>query len=208
MSASFNNAVAHTWDEDPRRVAVAAAIAAKMLGALHLTQQTTLLDYGAGTGLVSLALAPHVGRLIAVDEADAMLDILRAKLADADPGNLEVRHWSAGQDSSGFPTLDVITGSMVLHHVEDISAAAAVFHGLLRPGGVVAFADLDLDDGRFHGKEMHTFHPGFDRKWLRAVFEQAGFTSATFQEAHQVTKKFDGGGERTFSIFLMTAVRN
>lgn len=148
MSASFN-AVAHTWDEDPRRVAVAAAIGAKMLGALNLTQQTTLLDYGAGTGLVSLALAPHVGRLIAVDEADAMLDILRAKLADAAPGNVEVRHWSAGQDSSGFPPLDVITGSMVLHHVEDIPAAAAVFHGLLRPGGVLRSRTWTWTTGAF-----------------------------------------------------------
>lgn len=207
MTTPFN-AVAQTWDEDPRRVAVAAAIVAKMLGALRLTPQTTLLDYGAGTGLVSLALAPHVGRLISVDEADGMLDILRAKLVGADPGNVEVRHWSAGQDSSGLPEFDVITGSMVLHHVEDIPAAAAAFHGLLRPGGVVAFADLDLDDGRFHGKEMHTFHPGFDRNWLRAVFEQAGFTSVTFQEAHQVTKKFSDGGERTFPIFLLTAVRS
>jgi len=207
MTAHFN-AVAHTWDEDPRRGAVAAAIVAKMLGALRLTPQTTLLDYGAGTGLVSLALAPHVGRLIAVDEAGGMLDILRAKLADADPGNVEIMHWSAGQDSSGLPEFDVITGSMVLHHVEDIPAAAAVFHGLLRPGGVVAFADLDLDDGRFHGKEMHTFHPGFDRNWLREVFEKAGFTSATFQEAHQVAKKLEDGKERAFPIFLMTAVRS
>ena len=207
MPASFN-AVAHTWDEDPRRVAVAAAIVAKMLGALRLTPQTTLLDYGAGTGLVSLALAPYVGRLIAVDEADGMLDILRAKLASGAHGNVEVRHWSAGQDSSGLPEFDVITGSMVLHHVEDIPAAAAVFHGLLRPGGVAAFADLDLDDGRFHGKEMHTFHPGFDRDWLRAVFEKAGFTSVAFQEAHQVTKKFTDDEERTFPIFLLTAVRS
>lgn len=207
MTTPFN-AVAQTWDEDPRRVAVAAAIVAKMIGALRLTPQTTLLDYGAGTGLVSLALAPHVGRLIAVDEADGMLDILRAKLAEADPGNVEVRHWSAGQDNSGLPEFDVITGSMVLHHMEDIPAAAAVFHGLLRPGGVAAFADLDLDDGRFHGKEMHTFHPGFDRGWLRAVFEQAGFTSVAFQEAHQVTKKFTDGEERTFPIFLLTAVRS
>jgi len=207
MTTPFN-AVAQTWDEDPRRVAVAAAIVAKMLGALRLTPQTTLLDYGAGTGLVSLALAPHVGRLLAVDEADGMLDILRAKLASGAHGNVEVRHWSAGQDSSGLPEFDVITGSMVLHHVEDIPAAAAVFHGLLRPGGVVAFADLDLDDGRFHGKEMHTFHPGFDRDWLRTVFEQAGFTSIAFQDAHQVTKKFADGGERTFPIFLLTAVRS
>jgi 2-polyprenyl-3-methyl-5-hydroxy-6-metoxy-1,4-benzoquinol methylase len=208
MIASFN-AKAKTWDEDPRKVAVAGAIAKAMLGSLTLTPQTTLLDYGAGTGLVSLALAPHVGMLIAADESEGMLDVLRSKLAATGVANVLPWQWNVDLATpDDLPVIDVITGSMVLHHVKDVPAAAAVFHAMLRPGGAVAFADLDLDDGEFHGADMHAHHPGFDRNWLRKVFERAGFGSVAFSEAHQVAKKTDSGQERTFTIFLMTAIRS
>jgi ubiquinone/menaquinone biosynthesis C-methylase UbiE len=180
-----------------------------MLEALPLTPQTTLLDYGAGTGLVSLALAPHVGMLIAADESEAMLDVLRSKLAASPKHNVQLWQWNVDLATpDDLPVIDVVTGSMVLHHVKDVPAAAAIFHAMLRPGGTVAMADLDLDDGEFHGTDMHAHHNGFDRDWLRKVFERAGFHSVTLSEAHQVAKKTQNGQDRMFTIFLMTAIRN
>jgi len=208
MTGAFD-AKAKTWDEDPRKVAVAAAISEAMLKALTLTPQTTLLDFGAGTGLVSLALAPHVGMLIAADESEGMLDVLRSKLADSGRRNVQPRQWNAiPARPDELPLVDVVTCSMVLHHLKDVPAAAAAFHAMLRPGGTLALADLDLDGGEFHGADMHAFHPGFDRERLRRVFERAGFDAMEFHEAHQVAKKTDSGQERTFTIFLMTAIRS
>ncbi|MBF0529116.1 MAG: class I SAM-dependent methyltransferase, partial [Deltaproteobacteria bacterium] len=118
MTLSFN-AIAQTFDEDPRRVTMAAAIARIMLTTLPLTSQTSLLDYGAGTGLVSLALAPYVGTLIAADESEGMLEVLRAKLATSNFANIQIRPWNVNQDAADLPVVDVIAGSMVLHHMED-----------------------------------------------------------------------------------------
>ena len=45
-----------------------------------MRSSTTLLDVGAGTGRFSLALAPHVNHIIAVEPSKAMLDFLRQDL--------------------------------------------------------------------------------------------------------------------------------
>jgi len=206
MPSDFD-AKAATWDEDPRKAAVAAAIAKAMLAALPLGRDTVLLDYGAGTGLVSLALAPHVGSVVAADESEGMLAVLRAKIEATGAANVRPLRWSVGESARGLPRFDVVTGSMVLHHVEDVAAAAAAFHAVLKPGGLIAFADLDPDSGEFHGPAMHAFHPGFQRDALRQVFERAGFRDVAFREAHSLTKKTDAGAERSFSIFLMTGQR-
>ncbi|WP_243439129.1 class I SAM-dependent methyltransferase [Fundidesulfovibrio soli] len=206
MPSDFD-AKAATWDEDPRKAAVAAAIAQAMVQALPLDRTLTLLDYGAGTGLVSLALAPLVGGVTAADESEGMLSVLRAKIAATGAANVRPLRWSVGQPPAGLPAFDVITGSMVLHHVADVPAAARAFHALLKPGGRIALADLDPDGGEFHGSAMHAHHPGFEREALKAVFEQAGFSSVAFREAHRMTKKTDSGAEREFTIFLMTGER-
>ncbi len=53
----------------------------KLIGKIrkYVNRNTTVLDIGAGTGYLTLALAPAVKRVIAVEPSEAMLNILREK---------------------------------------------------------------------------------------------------------------------------------
>ncbi|NIV32583.1 MAG: methyltransferase domain-containing protein, partial [Anaerolineae bacterium] len=64
---------------------------------------------------------------------------------------------------------DLIVSAMALHHVEDTERLLQRFHQHLSPGGGIALADLDQEDGSFHPPEVEgVFHDGFDRTALEA----------------------------------------
>ncbi|MFA4824295.1 MAG: class I SAM-dependent methyltransferase [Methanoregula sp.] len=196
------------WDKDPGRVQMAKTIADAMISALHPEGTELVMDYGTGTGNIALRIAPMVKKIIAVDSAKGMLDVLQEKLLADGITAIEPREWSIGQDSTALPRFDLIVSSMTLHHVRDTAAAARTFHELLLPGGEIAIADLDPDNGEFHEAPGIAEHDGIDRKNLQQAFEEAGFDSIHFSEAATIHKASSRTGKpRDFSIFLMTAKR-
>jgi ubiquinone/menaquinone biosynthesis C-methylase UbiE len=55
--------LASQWDQQASRVKMATEIAEEMCRALRLVPDRDLLDFGAGTGLVTLRLQPHVRKV-------------------------------------------------------------------------------------------------------------------------------------------------
>lgn len=83
----------------------------------HVGRRTVLLDVGAGTGRHSLALAPYVAEVIAVDPSDAMLSILRE---EADRlGLANVRTLAGRWEDIETPEADVTICAYVLPLIED-----------------------------------------------------------------------------------------
>ncbi|MDO9034297.1 MAG: methyltransferase domain-containing protein [Methanoregula sp.] len=204
----FFNKAAVLWDKDPGRVQMAKTIADAMINALQPDGTERVMDYGTGTGNIALRIAPHAGRIIAVDSAKGMLEVLKEKLVTDGIINIEPREWSVGQDTAELEVFDMIVSSMTLHHVSDIAAAARTFHELLLPGGRIAIADLDSDNGEFHEAPGIAKHEGIDRKNLQQVFDEAGFDSVRFSQAATIHKTSSSTGKpRDFTIFLMTAER-
>ncbi len=195
------------WDENPMRVQAASGIADAMIAHLHLRGDQTLMDFGTGTGLIALKLQPHVAKIVAVDSSHGMLTVLNRKLRESKITAIETREWSVGQDTNSFPPFDVIVSSLTLHHVKDTHAVAKTFHQLLLPGGQLAVADLDEDNGEFHDDPHAAEHNGFNRDTLRKIFENAGFTSLSFHEAYTIVKPRPDGRQKSFPVFLMTATK-
>jgi ubiquinone/menaquinone biosynthesis C-methylase UbiE len=207
MTDFFNKAAVH-WDKDPGRVQMAKTIADAMINALHPEGTELVMDYGTGTGNIALRIAPHVRRIIAVDSAKGMLEVLKEKLVTDGITNIEPREWSIEQDTADLLEFDLIVSSMTLHHVRDTEAAARTFHKLLQPEGRIAIADLDSDNGEFHEAKGIAEHNGIDRKNLQQVFEDAGFDSVRFSQTATIHKTSSLTGKpRDFTIFLMTAER-
>ena len=100
---------------------------------------------------------------------------------------------------------DLIVTSMTLHHVPDTDHILGVFRDLLNPGGYLCIADLDQEDGSFHGIEVDVHH-GFDRADLARRAEQAGFADVRFQTVFSIAKERESG-TRDYPVFLMTARR-
>jgi len=59
--------VALQWDEEPRRVKLAGEIASAMLQNIPVSPKWDALDFGCGTGLVTLQLAPALRNITGVD---------------------------------------------------------------------------------------------------------------------------------------------
>jgi SAM-dependent methyltransferase len=79
----------------------------------------SVLDVGAGTGRFSLALAPKVDKIIAVEPSEAMLDFLRLDAADKDLRNISYVQttWQAAPD---YLQADIVICSHVIYPVRDI----------------------------------------------------------------------------------------
>ena len=71
---------AATWDNKPERIALAKAVGEAILREAKPTGDMDILDYGCGTGLVSLFLLPHVHSMTGVDSSSGMLDVLNKKI--------------------------------------------------------------------------------------------------------------------------------
>jgi SAM-dependent methyltransferase len=98
-------------DEDPFLLRVRAAT----------TSDSTVLDVGAGTGRHTLALAPHVRRVTAVDPSQAMLGLLREDIA-----------------AQGLRNVDVVEGEWLQAEVQPADAVICS-HVLYPIGDVVPF---------------------------------------------------------------------
>ncbi len=204
MSEDFEKVLIQ-WDKEPGRLSMTHKIAQAMLNRTSPQGTEVLLDYGTGTGLIALEFYHSVKKIVAVDSSKDMLTFLQKKLNADSLTTIETLEWSIGNDLQKLPRFDIIIVSLTLHHVIDTALAAEVFYSLLNPGGTIAVADLDPDNGESHGPEM-IVHNGFVRADLREIFKKAGFTDIQFDNVATLTKVSSKTGElKEFPLFLMIA---
>lgn len=191
---------AEEWDSRPVPQQISEGVSAAMREAVELREDMKVMDFGAGTGLVAGKIAPHVGRILAVDISEAMLAKLSAKPELA--GKVDV----FCQDILEQPLeerVDLIVSAMAMHHVASTSDLLAALFDHLEPGGRVAIADLDAEEGDFHPPEAEgVYHFGFDRDALGELVSAAGFEDVAFTTACTVARD-----EKSYPIFLLTASR-
>lgn len=141
-----------------------------------------VLEVAAGTGLLTTAVAPVVGELVATDYAEAMVQQLESRVRDAGLTNVTCEQadlYALRFDAADF---DAVVAANVLHLVPDLERALASLRRVLKPGGVlVAPTYLHRETLRasilsrlfaltgFPGKRRLT------QRSLRAAIEVAGF---------------------------------
>jgi len=199
MNESFDEK-AKTWDEEPRRGRLTQAIFSAIENAVPLQANETALDYGCGTGLLTLPLAARVHRVTAVDTSAGMLEILNRKAQAGGLDNIESLHANFSTDPLPSAPVNLITSAMTLHHVVDTEALLLTFFQLLTPGGRLALADLDTEDGTFHGETEGIPHMGFDRGKLTEQLAACGFEEISFTTVTQIEKN-----KKAYPVFLVTA---
>ncbi|HEY3273538.1 MAG TPA: class I SAM-dependent methyltransferase [Methanocella sp.] len=196
------NKEAATWDE-PARMRMADNIGNAILREIRVTRETDVLDFGCGTGLLTLKLQPLARSVTGRDSSPGMLDVLNGKIKDRKLTNVTAGLINLDRGDVLKGCYQLITSSMTLHHIKDIRPLLDQFFKITAPGGYLCIADLDLDDGQFHGGNNDgVFHDGFDRAALRRSFADAGYKDVIDVTATTVTKPVQGG-TRTFTVFLM-----
>ena len=189
------DASARDWDQRPMSQQLA-AVPVRLLAQVPFYADDHVLDFGAGTGLLSTAIAPKVAQVTALDTSAAMLQVLNEKGF----ANITTRQ----QDIfDGLPTRHhAVVSCMAMHHVADTAALLQAFANALHSGGRIALVDLYAEDGSFHGDNAAkgVQHLGFAPDSLQALAEQAGFADIAF--SHILDLQHRNG--RSYPLFLMT----
>ena len=197
------DARAATWDDDPTKVERARAIAHQIGREVPLRSTMAALEYGAGTGLLGFMLRDRIGELTLADVSEGMLAVAAGKVAAAGDPRMHTVKLDLLADPLPADRYDLVFSAMTLHHIPDTVGILQRFRTILRPGGFLCIADLDTEDGSFHGAGFDG-HLGFDRAILGAQAGAAGFANVRFSTAYEMRKPV-AGGTRTFPIFLMVA---
>jgi ubiquinone/menaquinone biosynthesis C-methylase UbiE len=199
----FDKAAA-SWDT-PMRIKLATNVAGTVSEEVKLSNDMDVLDFGCGTGLLTLQLQPYVRSITGVDSSQGMLDVLGSKISMLNLTNAKTQHRDLDNGDKLSGSYHLITSSMTLHHVREIQPLLSRFYEITTPSGHLCIADLDPDDGQFHGgDDTGVFHNGFERHAMRQAFEKAGYRDVRDRTAARMTKPVKGGGTREFTIFLMT----
>src|SRR2546423_6848824 len=117
-------------------------------------------------GLVRLGV-----RVIAIDQSEAMLEVLRTKFPAN--GAVEVRRGYADDIPIADDAVEYAFANMYLHHVEEPAHAIREMVRILKPGGKLVITDLDEHNFEFLRAQHHDRWMGFRRQdvqdWLRSA---------------------------------------
>jgi SAM-dependent methyltransferase len=129
MQGDLWSARAATWAQQESRQA---PVYEAVLDALGIGPGTTVLDVGCGSG-VGLRLAADRGaRVSGLDASEALLDIARARVPEADLRAGDLQFLPFDDD-----TFDVVTGFNAFQFAADMTAALREARRVTEPGGRV-----------------------------------------------------------------------
>jgi len=191
------------WDANPAVVKLANDVADAIIREASLSRDMDVLDFGCGTGLVTLRLQPLVKSVTGADSSKGMLGVLEEKSSARRLPNVRTRLVDLEKGGCIEGEFHLLVSSMTMHHVKDTAALFQQWYELLHPGGLLAAADLDAEDGSFHLNNTGVFHFGFDREQLKTLLIKTGFHNIRAVTAATMTRDVAGGGKREFPVFLI-----
>lgn len=144
------------WLERPEREAEERiSLLVKLLG---LEPGMTVADIGAGSGVLTLRMAPQVapdGKVIAVDIQEEMLTRLQNRLSRSRIDNVELLLGTAKSPELKPASVDLILMVDVYHEFEFPYEMMENMSRALKPGGRIALVEYRLEDPRVPIKLVH-----------------------------------------------------
>jgi 2-polyprenyl-3-methyl-5-hydroxy-6-metoxy-1,4-benzoquinol methylase len=129
------------WGWESEAGKIRARRRAKLINAkTRLEPETKVLEIGCGTGIFTELFAETHANLIAVDISPELLNIASQKKYKYN--NVSFINKSFEECGINGP-FDAVIGSSILHHLEIDNALAKIFD-LLKPGGVMCFAEPNM----------------------------------------------------------------
>lgn len=201
------DAVEEAWDSRPDARERARSVAEEIRKKVPLDRCISAMEYGCGAGLLGLHLHGDVERLTMADSSKEMLESLKEKIRMSGLSNVRDALLDLTRDTPPEEKYDLIVVSMVLHHIEQIDPVLQSFHVLLHAGGYLCIADLDSEDGSFHGISF-AGHRGFDRESLKRRLLHIGFSDLDVTTCYTMKKRIDDGNEKEFPLFLLVGKKS
>ena len=130
-----------------------------------------ILDFGGGTGLVSLPLATQSKSVMLVDISEKMLEQARLKVEKQAIDNVYLLQ----QDLLTNPLnqlFDIIVVSRVLHHMPNVEKTLAMFRNHLVEDGQLFIADFVKTDVNHHGFHLDELEENLSQNGFLPVKSQ------------------------------------
>jgi len=181
--------LAQQWDEKPSRVENAKKIGQKILDNIPIDKSWSVMDFGAGTGLLTFYIQPYVKNIDAIDSSKQMLQTLKAKAQKSNIKNITPILKDLEKDEIGSEKYNLIISSMTLHHIKNIEPFLKRLHKSLKKQGFIAIADLEKEEGSFHSDNKGVYHFGFTKEELEKYLKKTGFKQIKILTANTIHKE-------------------
>jgi ArsR family transcriptional regulator len=159
-----------------------------------------VVDFGCGTGVLSVELARWAQRVTAIDHSAVALEAARARARREGVKNVQFLEADLRALPKGVQGNDLVVLSQSLHHVEQPERVLAEAARVLKPGGRAMVLELMPHDERWVTARLGHQHLGFQPATLVGAMSAAGFT-----DVHLTPSARDGGSP--FRAFLLTGSR-
>lgn len=137
---TFFENVAGDWDT-MRLAYYDERVIEKMVVVAGLHDAMTVADVGTGTGFVVAGIAPHVRKVVGIDNSPAMLEMAMKNLNALEVRNVDLLEGDTAELPLESGSVDAAFANMVLHHAEDPAVMLAEMARVVRPGGCVVIVD-------------------------------------------------------------------
>ncbi|MBM7553926.1 class I SAM-dependent methyltransferase [Thalassobacillus pellis] len=185
--------------DTPERIELANVIVIELRQKLHNSKSECFLDYGSGTGLVSLGVTDLVESVLLVDSSKQMLDVAQAKISRQKISNANVLCSDFTNETPELKT-DIIFMSLVLLHIPDTKEILQVLFDILNEGGKLIIVDFDKNDDINHPK----VHNVFLHEDLKKILAEVGFESIEIQTFYHGNNIFMN---QDASMFIANSVK-
>lgn len=195
---------AREWDKNPVHWERSEAVARHIMKMVPLNKNMKVMEFGAGTGILSFILQNHFSEITLMDNSTEMVKVMHKKIAKSGFKQMKPLLFDSEHNDYQVHKFDLIYSQMVLHHINDVEAILNKFYFMLNPCGYLAVADLITEDGCFHGKGFNG-HLGFDVNNMAETLKKKGFKNIVHVNCFVEKKQIENGTKKDFPVFLLTA---
>lgn len=119
----------------------------KLLKSLPIKKGDTILDFGAGTGYLTIPAAEIVDGLVyALDLDPHMLEIINSKAHDKKLANIQTVQGNINHIPLPDNSIDIVLASLVLHEVKPLATTLQQINQVLKKGGYFVCVEIETKE--------------------------------------------------------------
>ena len=124
----------------------------QLFGLFPIKKTDNILDFGAGTGYITIPAAKMVdGQVYALDIDSGMLEFINARAHGEQLTNIQTIQGSTDAIPLPNETIDIVLASLVLHEVKPLAPTLLQINEVLKEGGYFVCVEIEAKEVSIDG---------------------------------------------------------